>query len=289
MATMCTLLLITLFELWCWPVPTAGASVPENWPEVDFSRAPLDLRLGFGYQAGIIPPFRAGERDRSRLWAGASWQPVPLVVLDALLDGRADWYPDGTSQVGPGDLELSTTLCLVLWGTPCDSAGASDLQQHVVSGVSAGSALPGSMASGIGWSVKLPNASSENELGTDETDITILAVLAWSKGRYRVQIVSGLAVLGDPLRFSAQDDEPFVVGRLGIPRPQGLIPGLDLWAAYAARTTRNPARSELGLDLGWGRLPAFWLRGAVGTSPAAPDWSVSFWWRASLASGGDSG
>lgn len=67
--------------------------------------------------------------------------------------------------------------------------------------------LPGSvrgLALRIG--VKLPNASADRGLGTNETDFFLAALYGRRLGELRFDVNAGLAILGDPHRSQTQDD-----------------------------------------------------------------------------------
>lgn len=191
---------------------------------------------------GTVPEFRASERDRLEGVLEAAWLPVDGVRLMA----RATWLRDATPVAtvsGPGDLSLGT------WARLYD----------------------GPLVGGVAWWVKLPNARDEGELGTDETDVTIVGTVGRRVGYWHLAAVGGLSVLGNPLRFANQDDVP--LGWLELTHTQ---------AAFMARaragggfeTSRNPARLEasLGAEVG---CPWFGgAQGSAGLTPAAPDYGV---------------
>lgn len=195
----------------------------------------------------MVPPFRAGSRDRLRgeleAWA---WLHT-TVRLDARLDLRADRFPSGLRRAGPGDLRLGV-LVRPLRGRE----GASE-------------------ALALGWLAKLPNAEDEGELGTDETDVTV-----WGEGRLRrgpwsVGGRAGLAILGHPLLVASQDDVPLTWASAGWGDGQA---GLVAEVGGAWRTPRNPARMEARLR---GELGCPWLLQTdlgLGLTPAAPRWSA---------------
>ncbi len=66
---------------------------------------------------------------------------------------------------------------------------------------------------GFEFTTKLPNASQEDGLGTNETDFTGQVLLSSDWGRFKTHLNAGMAVLGDPSRNGNQDD--FIVWGLG--------------------------------------------------------------------------
>ncbi len=123
---------------------------------------------------------------------------------------------------------------------------------------------------GVGWSVKLPNASAP--LGTDEADVGFGAWVAWARGPLAARGGVGLEILGNPLRFASQDDVPHAWLEGDVRAGDVVVgPRLDLEVA----TSRNPARSRVGAEVVVGRT-AFGRLGVFGgLSPAAPDWAVA--------------
>lgn len=230
----------------------AGGATPETWEVTRADAFPGALELGIGarYQDGVVPPFRAGDRDRAAAFVDGAWRPAPGVVLDARWEVLQDQHPDGTRVRGPGDVELG-----VLARLPGPLSGAHG-------GVAAG------------FRVKLPDAADEEGLGTDETDVTLLLLGQGAWGRIRGSGGAGLAILGSPLHYAAQDDVPFLVARVGWEGgPAPLLPALFLDSGFAFPTSLNPARGETGLGVRWGTTWGLGLRAAAGWTPAAPDFS----------------
>lgn len=56
------------------------------------------------------------------------------------------------------------------------------------------------------FGVKLPNASADQGLGTNETDVFLAALYGRRLGELRFDVNAGLAILGDPHRSQTQDD-----------------------------------------------------------------------------------
>lgn len=234
---------------------TSFAVVPETWPHASLLAEPgWSATLAVGLERGVIPVFRAGSRDRLRASVEAVWAPVDPVALDLRYDGIQDRHPDGTVVTGSGDLELGTTVRLWrgTWGP-----GRS----------------PEAWAVGLAWRAKLPNAQDDGEIGTDETDVAMTLLAEAQAGRFRPFLGGGLAILGNPLRYTDQDDVPFLqVGmRWSDGEDRAVLPDLRAGVDWGFSTTRNPARGEGAVALEWGRRWRLGVEGGGGLTPAAAD------------------
>ncbi len=199
-----------------------------------------------GYSAGVVPEFRQASRSRGTTALGVSWVPEGPARLDLHWNYLWDENASGESFRGPGDVRLGTDLQLV----------DRDMDLH------------------LGWQVKLPNASDELELGTDETDSTLWLRARTTQGGVDLGLTAGLAILGNPLQFANQDDVPLTWIDLAMPLGTLQLSG-RVGGGWA--TARNPARMEASVGLEAG-CP--WLVGArvlKGITPAAPDWGARVW------------
>jgi hypothetical protein len=206
-----------------------------------------------GVDAGLVPPFRAAERDRASAGVEAR---VALGRVELSAEWR--WLRDATAAgepaSGPGDLRLGTRVRVACVGDVCGA---------------------------LGWEAKLPNAADEGELGTDETDVLVGATLAWTRDRYGAEVGGGLGILGNPLRFANQDDVPMLRGRFTVDvGPVTLAPAVSLDFA----TSRNPARMEAGGQVVAGSRWFAAVEGAGGLTAAAADWRAvaTVGWRGGL-------
>lgn len=200
---------------------------------------------GAVYQPGFVPPFRAGERNRLAYGVGGRWMPDRRVQVAVGFDGLWDRSAGGDAS-GPGDVRLGTSL-LVIDRAP--------------------------VRAWLGWAAKLPDAGDEDELGSDETDVTFGTGAELHSGPWRLLAGVGLGVWGNPLRFANQDDVPEL--RLG---GSWHLARFDLGVSVNADigTARNPARVVAG---GWvrhvvrlkGPFVFVELGGGAGLTPAAPD------------------
>ncbi len=215
----------------------------------DLGAGAWTLGAGGVYEPGLVPPFRAGSRDRLAFGGGGRWMPDTRVQLSAGFDGLWDRSAGG-SELGAGDVRLGASAYVV------------DL---------------GPIRPWLGFAVKLPDAKDEGELGTDETDITFGGAVELHRGAWRALAGGGLGVLGNPLRFANQDDVPELRAAGSWAPLRGVSAGAYVNADL--ETARNPARVVAGAWLRGGlplapgsRFAGFVeLGGAAGLTPAAPD------------------
>ncbi len=238
----------------------ANAMVPGDFPAFD----PDPLAIGaLGVHVendqDMIPAFRAGSRDRFGAGVHGHWMAADRVLLDAHWSWLIDVHPDGQRQTGPGDLELGALLRL-----------------PVTEGLRAEARARGRQgpAFGLGWRVKLPNAADEGELGSDETDVALVAGAGLDLGPLRGRLGGGLAILGDPLGLAAQDDIVFLQAGLGWDAGAQLerswLPRVDLGLDAALPSAANPTRVELSGGLAWGARWSVGLAAGAGLTAAAP-------------------
>ena len=204
------------------------------------------FRAGVGTSVGWVPEFRQAERQRREGLIGVAWKPADSVRLDLFWSYLSDSTANGYRQTGPGDIRLGTDVRLI--------ERRVDLY--------------------LGWQMKMPNASDELELGTDETDSLFWLRSRSEMGPLDVGLTTGLAILGNPLQFANQDDVP--LSWLDLSLPLGPV-RLDGRVGGGWATSRNPSRMEASLGVE-GRCP--WLMGAralLGLTPAAPDWGAQVW------------
>jgi hypothetical protein len=134
-----------------------------------------------------------------------------------------------------------------------------------------------STAVGLKLATKLPNATERNRLGTDETDVLLLAVGHHDFGRLRLIANGGLGILGDTDTPQAQDDVDLLRVALVWPRAEPRAFALE----WTGQLSSDP-RLELGeLRLG-GRFRTgalSWdLAAGFGTRGVSPDWSLRAGW-----------
>jgi len=237
----------------------AICDVPCDFPTVDpepWARGALGVHIE--NDKDLIPAFRAGPRDRSAVGAHGHWVASDRVVMDLSWSMLRDLHPSGESVMGPGDVELGTMIRLPI---------AEGLRSAAQARGARGPAF------GLGWRVKLPNAADEGELGSDETDVVLVASAAGDLGLLRGWAGGGLAILGDPGQLAAQDDVVFLQAGLGLAtliEDRPWVPEPELSAGVALPSAGNPLRSELSASLRWGRTWSVVVSGGAGLSAASP-------------------
>ncbi len=261
----------------------AAAAIPGSFSTLDPDPGVQGtLGMTAGADLDLVPAFRAGERNRLHGGLEADWYAAERVVMDAHWQVLADLHPDGSRVVGPGDLELGLLLRLPLFEASRERAREAGGRGPSV---------------GLGWRVKLPNAADEGELGSDETDLSLVASCASDLGPLRGWLGAGLAILGDPLMLAAQDDVPFFQAQLSFDTASQLqqpwLPMMALGVDLSLPSASNPSRGLLGASLAWGQRWRLVLDGAMGLTRASPVASLQlgfqrrFWAPGSLAAGDD--
>jgi len=205
--------------------------------------APLSVSAGASWMPGQAPLFWSDERDRLTAEAGLVWAPGDRARLGLAVDGyRLDRYPDGTRQHGPGDITMVTDLWL--WRGPVDL--------------------------GLAAAVKQPNADDERQLGTDETDISLMARLG-AGDVARLEAAAGMTFAGDPLRFTSHDAIPELALSGALKTGWGAA---QVVAGGGLATDHNPARISASLGASTACPARLSAAAQVGLSPAAPDWGL---------------
>ncbi len=159
-------------------------------------RGAVRLELGFEFLQGAVFPLSGLEGDLSRIGvlgirAGAG-EKVEIQILgtiqnflnvnrrfDAPNSGVLDFQGNSTSDFG--DFTLATKVAFT---------------------------EPGAGSPGIGFrfGFEMPNASNESGLGVDETNVFGSLLIEQPVGRLTLLGNAGIAILGDPLQNSSQDD-----------------------------------------------------------------------------------
>ena len=209
----------------------------------DLATGTYAVQTTAGWSTGFVPHFRAGARDRGAAGVDARVHIAPFDVR-ARWDWIVDHTPAGGFVHGPGDLRLGTLATV---------------------------ARPGAFDFTLGWEVKLPNARDEDEIGTDETDVSFGGTAGWRGGALHARVGVGLAVLGNPLRFANQDDVPLARAELGWTRPPFAVVGR---ASAELPTARNPVRAGGDVAVRWGERWHIVVHGGGGFAPASADWQV---------------
>ncbi len=200
-----------------------------------------DARAVASFSPGLVPPFRSAPRDRSTFGVAASAWFGSRVRAQAEWNWLVDDTAAGAPVSGPGDVRLGTAVRV---------------------------ASTGPLRLGVGWEAKLPNAKNEDELGSDETDITLGVWARVDKGPVQAGLAMGLAVLGNPLRYANQDDVPMVLADVGARFGAW---GFSAFGTAELPTALNPARVEAGGCVRAGERWFVEAEGAAGFTPAAAD------------------
>lgn len=229
--------------LWMYPVPAVAAMWSDGLVDRD---GPHALRMGVQHESKMTPPFRAAPRERSQAVVRAHWMPDEAIRFDVAWSWVRDALPTGRSLQGPGDLRLGAHA--VVWESP--------------------------VSVGLGWSVKLPNAADEGEIGTDETDATVVGTVSIPIDSLTLFGLGGLVVQGDPIRFANQDDSALLV--VGASRQMGPV-HLYTQAGGTMQSSRNPARMSTHFGGAWGCPFRLGVDAQVGLSPAAAAWGGGLW------------
>jgi hypothetical protein len=205
--------------------------------------------LSSSFEASGVPPFRAGPRDTASLGLAAQWSPHSMVRVRTQVERLRMQWPSGDTASGWGDVRLGTTG--VLW------RGAK-----------------GKPEIGLDWSMKLPNASDEGELGSDESDAEVGLFGRAGVGPWRFGLSASLLILGDPLQFANQDDA-LVMGA-SISFGEGRLSGMSR-VRWREESPRNPRDIRWLTGARLKELPGgLWVaaEGGVGFTMAAPTWQA---------------
>lgn len=225
------------------------AAAPEGVHQPGPAQAVLEARAAFSFAPGGVPAFRAAERDRLDGAAHLAWTPDPAVT--AWLEGGVgrEQTGVGTAFTGPSPLRL---------GTRVRPLHGLDLPVDL----------------GLAWWAGLPVSFDRGALDADEADLSFLGELGRAFGPFRVDGALGLAILGNPLRFANQDDQPLAwLHAAWEPGPVALSGRVG----GAVHTPRNPDRLEAVLGVEAACPLRLGAELGAGLSPAAPDLLARAW------------
>lgn len=244
--------------------PDARCLPPDALPPDSLSAA---ITARAAWTPGLVPPFRAAARDRLSVGPSACLSLPGRARLSAAWDWLRDQPAAAPAISGPGDVRLGAAFDTLPLKQP-----------------------PGPARLLLGWSVKLPDAQDEQELGTDETDVTLGLSGGWDartpQGGWFLYAGAALGILGNPLLYADQDD-------LLLLRAEGgwTHVGLSLSASVSAapQSDRNPARGDAIFSLRYApALPArsaprdprphgplIALHAGAGLTPASADLALS--------------
>lgn len=122
---------------------------------------------------------------------------------------------------------------------------------------------------------KLPNASNQEEFGTDETDFFLGAMVSRHIGTVKLLIDVDLAILGDPSTKNTQDDVlEYKVGFI-YPVRDNFSAALEIDGAEFSRKTNDRRFLRGGIAFNWNKL-LFDAGGALGLTDESGEFQVQF-------------
>jgi hypothetical protein len=134
---------------------------------------------------------------------------TPLPILGAGVQGDYWRVPVLRYRAGLGRAEVQVAGALMTGFSP-DPAGLDSEDEvgdfAIWLKIEALREAPGRPGLGVLVGTKLPNASDETGLGTDETDVFLALALSKTTGVHELRLNLGLAILGDPATDSSQED-----------------------------------------------------------------------------------
>lgn len=121
---------------------------------------------------------------------------------------------------------------------------------------------------------KLPNASNQDELGTDETDFFVGGIISRNIGPIRLLINAEFGILGDPNRENTQDDVfEYKVGFI-YPMSGHSSTALEIEGVEGSRRTNDRRFVRAGIAFNWSRF-LIDLGGALGLSEESGDFQIA--------------
>ena len=234
-----------------WIPAAAGSTGGEAYGPLSAlsQRAACSACIGFDFESGGRPPFRAGERDTTRLRASGLWALGPRGAMRIQAERLWMNWPSGDQVSGWGDLRLGSM------------------------GLFMGDGKEG-VSVGVDWGVKLPNAADQGELGSDESDAHAGLFGVWRRNAWEVGLSTTLLILGDPLQFANQDDALLAIALAAYETEKVRWSSRVVWRE---NSPRNPRDVRVLAGAQWMGLPkGFWLaaEGGIGTSAYAPSWQA---------------
>ena len=159
------LMAVAMLGLWLYPVTLFGAI----WPTPQYLKTDdWAVRVAAQSLFAEVPPFRAAPRNRLNLEVEGEVRLGERVRFFGAAGYLSDKSAMGDRVSGPSDLRLGVTA------TALELSG---------------------FRAGLGWQVKVPSAADEAELGTDETDVTLVTTVEREMGDLRLMLVGGLMVM----------------------------------------------------------------------------------------------
>ncbi len=239
---------------------SVGAEVPLQAPfetllPWSLPAGEIEIAGGVAFRSGARPPFFSGEPGAAR----DEWR---LDLVDA-----------AAGAGGGAEARLQFGLLSVRDERGEQAAGVQDARLTF-----AFQLPPRRPELAVAAAVKLPNASGEERLGTDETDVALLASAGARSKRGGWAASAGLRILGSPREAGVQDDL-LALGAAGwMSLGSGDESGADL-TLFGEVT--GQAASRFGNDDRFARAGLIVTRGAAvalsvrcGLTSASEDWGV---------------
>jgi hypothetical protein len=211
----------------------------------------LEVRLGLEYFEDINLAFDTNnDRDRD-VWNVPTLDLIigagDIVEIQAYFEGVYADEKDFDSKYGAGDLELFTKI---------------QLRQE--------DNMP---AVGFRFGTKLPNASNEDRLGTDEFDFSGLLLLSKHLGKVETHFNLGMGILGNPYQSSNQDDVLMYGVGVIIPTTEKLNLALEVNGQGCSDDNNDFSHFMAGLQYQTQGV-RFDVGATAGLSDESQDWSV---------------
>jgi hypothetical protein len=238
------------------PAPPPQALLPTlASPARTAPQGEVDLRAGVNWMNDTVPAPLLGGPEGDLLQFPALQALFPLGAhadLEISCAGFQQFRPDeGDHTTEVGDPHLWTRIVFR------DSAEKS----------------PGI---GLRFGIKVPSASDDTHLGTDEADVFGSLLLSQPLGRSFLHLNVGVAILGDPLATRSQKD--LLSYALALESPVGDKLRLFVEAAglYSTSDGSRGEEGEARLGLSWATRRGAWEAVALaGYEPDSPDWGLS--------------
>ena len=211
----------------------------------------LEARLGFEYLEDLNLAFSTDtDRDRD-VWNVPTLDLAvgvgKVVEIQAYFEGIHADEKDADSKYGAGDLELFTKI---------------QLRQE--------DDMP---AFGLRFGTKLPNASNEDALGTDEFDFSGGLLMSKHLGKVETHFNLGMGILGNPHQNSNQDDVLMYGVGVIIPATDNLNFALEVNGQGCSDDNNDFSHFMAGIQYQTDAL-RFDIGAGAGLSDESQDWSI---------------
>lgn len=234
------------------PMASARSLSPLDTQDANVIEAgSLEARIGLEYSEDLNLAFSTDtDRDRD-VWnvptLDLSVGVGKVVEIQAYFEGVHVDEKDFDSKYGAGDLELFTKVQL---------REEDDMP-----------------AFGLRFGTKLPNASNEDQLGTDEFDFSGGLLMSKHLGKVETHFNLGMGILGNPYQNSNQDDVLMYGVGVIIPATDRLNFALEVNGQGCSDDNNDFSHFMAGLQYQT-EVCRFDVGAAAGLSDESQDWSV---------------